>query len=66
MACTLHHKKPVSTFCLKKMQDSLSIKDSGFYLAFIKLSHSYLDENTASASSIFNVHASHALYVIDK
>ena len=48
------------------MQDSLSTKDSGFYLAFIKLGHSYLDENTASVSSIFNVHAFHALYVIDK
>jgi len=48
------------------MQDSLSIKDSGFYLAFIKLSHSYLDENTVSVYSIFNVHAPHALHVIDK
>jgi hypothetical protein len=48
------------------MQDSLSTKDSEFYLAFIKLSHSYLDENTASVSSILNVHASYALHVTDK
>jgi hypothetical protein len=48
------------------MQDGLSIRDSGLHLAFIKLSHSFLNENTASVSSIVNVHASHALYVTDK
>jgi hypothetical protein len=48
------------------MQDSLSIKASGFYPAFIKLSQSFLDKNTASVSSVFNLHASQALYVTDK
>jgi hypothetical protein len=48
------------------MQGGLSIRDSGLHLAFIKFSHSFLDENTASVSSTFNVLASHALYVTDK